>query len=352
MQVPPIPENEALRMASLRATGMLFTPAEERFDRITRMAARLLDMPIATVTLVADNIQWFKSIHGLAATETGREVSFCGHAIHGKDTFIVENAEHDMRFFDNPLVTGEPNIRSYAGQPLRMADGSNVGTLCVIGREPRQFTEEQIEILRDLAALVETELQRGKLSEAHAVLSEQHEELKRKASLDTLTRTWNRGAIMELLSAELARAKRGTPCCVVMVDADHFKNVNDTHGHQGGDAVLAEMASRIRAAVREFDAVGRYGGEEFIVVLSNCSLNTGGVVCERTRGFIADVPVMLPGGPLNMTASLGLAAYAPRMDSAEQLISAADSALYRAKGNGRNRVELAREGDGEHKPAD
>lgn len=340
MQAPPFPTNEVQRLSALHATDLLFTPSEERFDRITRLASRLLGTPIALVSLVADKCQWFKSAQGLGVPETSREVSFCGHAILGEETFIVENAMQDPRFADNPLVTSDPNIRFYAGRPLHTEDGSRVGTLCVIDRNPRKFTTEQLEVLRDLAALVESELQRGQLSETQRNLLQERDELKRKASIDSLTRTWNRGAIMELLAAELARAKRGAPMCVAMVDADYFKKVNDTHGHQTGDAVLIELAVRIRRAVRDYDAVGRYGGEEFIAVLTNCELEVAKAICERIRSFVADEHIATPAGPLTATVSIGIAACDAERATPEHIVGAADAALYRAKANGRNRVEV------------
>lgn len=174
----------------------------------------------------------------------------------------------------------------------------------------------------------------------------ERDELRRKASIDGLTRSWNRAAIMELLGTELARAKRGTPTCIAMIDADHFKAVNDTHGHQAGDAVLVEIAARIRRAVREFDAVGRYGGEEFLALLSNCNIDTATVVCERIRGVVANEPIATPAGELDATISIGLAACNSDHDTIERVVGAADAALYRAKESGRNRVEI----DGTRRP--
>jgi diguanylate cyclase (GGDEF)-like protein len=339
MLAPALPENEAQRMAALLATGLLYTPSEERFDRATRLASRLLGTPIALMTLVADTCQWFKSRQGLDVTETPREVSFCGHAILGEETFVVENATQDPRFADNPLVTGDPNIRFYAGHPLRTEDGSRVGTLCVIDRSPRKLTPEQLEALRDLAALVETELQRGQSVETQRELMRERDELKRKASIDELTHLWNRTAIMELLRAELGRAKRGAPVSVAMIDADYFKNINDTYGHQAGDAALVEVAARIRKAVREFDFAGRYGGEEFVAVLSNCKLEDAMKVCERIRRIVAGEHIPTPAGMLNATVSIGLAATDSGHNDPEGIIGAADAALYRAKAKGRNRVE-------------
>jgi len=340
MQAPEFPENEAQRMSALRSTDMLFTPSEERFDRITRLASQLLGTPIALVSLVADKCQWFKSVKGLDAIETPREISFCGHAILGEEAFVIEDAALDQRFADNPLVTGAPNIRFYAGHPLRTEDGSRVGTLCVIDRTPRKLTHEQLVSLRDLAALAEAELQRGQLSETQRELVRERDDLKRKASIDGLTRLWNRAAITELIVAELGRAKRGVPTCIAMVDADHFKKVNDTHGHQAGDAVLVELAARIRRALREFDAVGRYGGEEFIAVLSNCKIDDAKLVCERIRQFVVNEKIATPAGMLEASVSIGLAACNSNNEDLERVVGAADAALYRAKDKGRNRVEV------------
>jgi len=339
MLAPEVPEDEAQRIAALRSTGLLFTPAEERFDRITRLASRLFGTPIALVSLIADKCQWFKSAQGIDTTETSREISFCGHVILGDGTFVVEDAELDSRFADNPLVAHDPHIRFYAGHPLHTIDGSRAGTLCIIDRKPRKLAPEQLEVLRDLAAIAESELQRGQLSSTQRSLILERDDLKRRASIDGLTRLWNRAAIMELLGAEFARATRGVPTCVAMIDADHFKNVNDTHGHQVGDAVLIEIAARLRRAVREFDAVGRYGGEEFIAVLSNCSLDVAKGVCERIRGFVENEPIATPMGPLMVTVSIGLAAFDAEHGDLARFIGAADAALYRAKERGRNCVE-------------
>jgi diguanylate cyclase (GGDEF)-like protein len=237
-------------------------------------------------------------------------------------------------------VTGDPYIRFYAGHPLHTEDGFRVGTLCVIDRNPRTFTPEQLEVLRDLAALVETELHRGKLNESVGNLLNEREELRRKAAIDELTRTWNRGAILELLDAELARAKRGNPMCVAMIDADHFKKINDTFGHQAGDAVLVEVATRIRTALREFDVVGRYGGEEFVVVLSNCNVEGAKMVCERILSFIANEQIATLAGQIDATVSIGLAVCNLQHDTIERIVGAADAALYRAKAKGRNRLEI------------
>jgi len=195
--------------------------------------------------------------------------------------------------------------------------------------------------VRDLAALVEAELQREELNDSQRKWLLERDELVKKASIDSLTRAWNRGEIMQLLDVELARAKRGTPLSVAMIDIDKFKVVNDTHGHQTGDRVLAEVAERIRGAVRDFDVFGRYGGEEFLVVLGNCPDGVAADVCERIRANVAATPVTAVGGAeVAVSVSIGIAQYGPQLDTAENLVAIADAALYRAKDGGRNRVEV------------
>ncbi|MGB5339994.1 MAG: GAF domain-containing protein, partial [Gammaproteobacteria bacterium] len=157
MQTPEKPADEVSRIDTLRALNILDTSPEERFDRLTRLAKRLFGVPIALVSLVDEDRQWFKSCQGLTASETPRDISFCGHAILGDDIFLVSNAALDERFHYNPLVTNEPHIRFYAGCPLTVPNGSKLGTLCIIDREPREFSEDDMELLRDLTRMAEQE---------------------------------------------------------------------------------------------------------------------------------------------------------------------------------------------------
>jgi signal transduction histidine kinase len=158
MQPAALPSDEPDRLAALYGLGILDTPPEERFDRITRLARRVFGTPIALVSLVDRNRQWFKSCLGLNATSTARDVSFCSHAVIARQPLVVLDPLADPRFRDNPLVLGEPHIRFYAGVPLYAAGGQPVGTLCVIDREPRPFDATDLEALSDLAAVVEREL--------------------------------------------------------------------------------------------------------------------------------------------------------------------------------------------------
>ena len=156
-----LPADEAQRLAALRALDLLDTPAEERFDRVARIAAAALDVPIALVSLVDSDRQWFKACIGLNARETPRDLAFCAHAVHEKAELVVSDTLLDERFADNPLVLHEPRIRFYAGAPLILEDGSCVGTLCVVDTVPRDFGAAERATLRDLRDLVLREMRQG-----------------------------------------------------------------------------------------------------------------------------------------------------------------------------------------------
>jgi GAF domain-containing protein len=156
-----LPADEERRLLALRESGVLDTEPEERFDRYTRIAAALFDVPIALVSLVDRDRQWFKSRWGVDASETDRDMAFCAHAILGNDVMQVPDALADDRFADNPLVIGEPRVRFYAGAPLSLGDGSLVGTLCVADHRARNLDEGQLQLLSDLSKLVERELQKS-----------------------------------------------------------------------------------------------------------------------------------------------------------------------------------------------
>lgn len=164
MTPAPTPSNDADRLQSLRALLILDTPPEERFDRITSFAAQEFDVPIVLVSLVDGDRQWFKSRVGLEACETPRDISFCGHAILSPDTLVVHDARDDARFADNPLVTGPPHIRFYAGAPLTLPNGHAVGTLCLISPHPRGYDALDRAIHHALRDLVVEELTRQEAS--------------------------------------------------------------------------------------------------------------------------------------------------------------------------------------------
>jgi sigma-B regulation protein RsbU (phosphoserine phosphatase) len=214
MITAPIPHDEAERLADLRALKLLDTPPEERFDRLVELAAGMFDVPIAYVALVDSDRQWFKAKCGLTADETGRDVSFCGHAILQDEPLVVPDASVDERFRDNPLVVDEPGIRFYAGCPLRGPSGYKVGTFCLADTQPRELSEAELKRLRQLAQIAEHELQLADLVEV------QHELLKTKSELSlTQHRLQNELSeadryVQSLLPAKLDRRIRTDWCFV------------------------------------------------------------------------------------------------------------------------------------------
>ncbi len=180
-----------------------------------------------------------------------------------------------------------------------------------------------------------------RILELQEQLIQAREELRAQATHDPLTGLWNRTAILETLQRELDRAERQrTPVAVFMADLDHFKQINDTYGHLAGDAVLREVSRRMRTTIRSYDAIGRYGGEEFLIVTPGCDVTTALKLAERVRSCVSREPIDVAGGTFSATLSLGVAASSEAGD-ADQLVRDADAALYRAKNAGRNRVELA-----------
>jgi GAF domain-containing protein len=158
MLAAPIPANDSERLAALRELLILDTPPEERYDKVVQFAAAEFDMPVALLSLIDENRQWFKASVGLDVCETTRDISFCGHAILQPDIFVIPDARADERFADNPIVTGQPHVIFYAGAPLTMPSGFTIGTLCLIDHKPRTLDATELAILATLRDLLLEEL--------------------------------------------------------------------------------------------------------------------------------------------------------------------------------------------------
>lgn len=314
MQPPEFPKDEQERLNTLKSLDVLDTLAEERFDRVTRMAKRLFGTPIALVSLVDEDRQWFKSCVGLDATETPRDVSFCGHAILGDRVFVVSNTKEDTRFADNPLVTEDPNIGFYAGCPLTV-DGRKMGTLCVIDQKPREFDDEDREALADLASIVEREL--GEVE---------------KATLDELTDTPNRRGFL-IHAPEILKygARQNSLSTLVFFDLDKLKAINDEFGHLEGDRALVAFASQIKASIRDSDLFARFGGDEFVALLPNTSGKQAELLITRISGMLAKYSMSANRG-YNVSFSYGLVEINPGDNPGlETLLANGDELMYEAK---------------------
>lgn len=441
MITPPIPTDEAERLEDLRSFQILDTEKEAAFDRITLLSSKLFGMPISVVTLVDESRLWIKSSVGFDDPELPRSITFCGHTICQPEVMVVPDTAEDVRFHDNPLVTANPSLRFYAGAPLETSSGHRIGNLCVLDTKPRQFTDEQRQVLRDLSMLVMSELELRKAKRqiqlqlkllsttfdvlpdgivlfneeftcvyANRALSEmfgltpeeivgwkpedaaehiksltadtdqaifasewrtpaqdmsaeqilvltkpkyrvvrrtlhkiqiqgnpylslwsditfEAEEIARQqraSMMDALTQLPNRRAVTLRLSQALAKG----PTSVVLFDIDHFKRINDTFGHGVGDDVLKMVAQAIGGVTRDTDIVGRWGGEEFLGVLTG-SLDGAVKFAERVRSAVSKLET--PAG--TVTISVGVA-----HGSASDVVDLADAKLYEAKHAGRNRV--------------
>lgn len=316
--------SEDARLAALYALDVLDTTPEEAFDRVTRIAKTVLQVPITTITFVDRDRQWHKSRQGVDSVETARDISFCTRTIELDEPLIIPDARLDARFSNNPLVIGPPWVRFYIGVQLKDRDGFNVGTLCCIDTEPRIVTAQHVAVLQDLARLVVDEL-----------------ELRLLATTDGLTGAMTRRAFMEAANRDVALARRhGRALTCLMVDADHFKSVNDTYGHAAGDQVLRVLVKVCRSELRASDYIGRVGGEEFALVLPETKGGAANDVAERLIGHVAVETFSAGEDRFSVTLSAGVAELDASCANAGDLLRQADAALYRAKVAGRNRVVL------------
>jgi diguanylate cyclase (GGDEF)-like protein len=312
---PKIPKNEVERLHALRSLQILDSSNEERFDRVTRMAKRMFGVSISLVTLIDENRQWFKSVQGINVSETPREISFCAHAINQEGLFIIPNTIEDERFFDNPLVTDQPNIRFYAGYPLKLRQGVNIGTLCLIDHKPREMNDEDQQLLKDLGEMIEQEIKSIQL-----------------ATLDELTMISNRRGFLTLADHSMKMCIRNhLPMVVLLFDLNKFKIINDTYGHHEGDFVLTTFAQHMLDSFRECDVIARLGGDEFVAMLVDSDSNKIDAVLDRFRASIENANTTL-NKPFKIEYSTGVAHFQHDTDkSLEEMIQEADAAMYEDK---------------------
>lgn len=327
--MPParLPANETARLTALRSYDVLDTACEASFENLAFLAAKLTGTPTALVSLVDEDRQWLKARFGCNLIETPRSSAFCAYAVlDPSQPLIVGDATQDVRFLDNPLVTGPPFIRFYAGVPLVDPEGFALGTLCVLDQNPREFPPESIEILTSLAQAVMTTLQLRRAVRQVASL----------AMTDALTGLPNRPAFMQALDQAIARQTRdGSPFTLLYLDLDGLKQINDTLGHAVGDRVLIAAAAALRASMRKQDTPARLGGDEFGAVLVGGDGSEAELAAERVRSGIENY-MREAGWPV--TASVGSAVFEQSPHSAIGAITAVDRLMYEAKAAGRNRI--------------
>ena len=318
----PIPVDESQRQRDLERLGVLDHPGDEHFERLVRLASTVLETPIALISLVDGDRQWFLAHHGIDSTETPRKMAFCAHAIAGDETLVVPDAHLDPRFCTNPLVTQDPKVRFYAGTPLQSRDGHNLGTLCVIDRLPRHFSSSQVRLLEDLAQLVLRELELRRLTTVHPVSA-----------------LANRANFLEQAEPELLRARQaGENLAVLALQLDHFDQIKNRWGLQASDRALVDVAALLRSQLCEQDLVGQTGDQEFALLMVNVDLATAMERADAIRTGISELRGVFSTSGHQLTASGGLTLLAPADHQPLDALLRAERALFLAQGNGRNQI--------------
>jgi diguanylate cyclase (GGDEF)-like protein len=316
--------------------------------RISELLCELLDAEACSVMLLDPERQRLqaKASHGLRAERIRRVTFAVGEGVagwviaHGEPA-LIDDVALDPRFvvLDEPDVPGAPAATAEAAAatpivalacvPLE-ARGERIGVLTATSGRRGAFAAHHVELMRFVARTLALDVQNLRLA--------------RVAVTDVLTGAYNREFLGQQLPQELARAVAGDqPLSVAMIDVDHFKQVNDRHGHDVGDEVLVEFTARLRGAIRGDDLLVRYGGEEFLAVLPRADAGRAWEVAERMRARVSARPFVVGELALSIAASLGIAQLRtrPSAETAAELIRRADAALYAAKANGRDRVEVA-----------
>ncbi|EKV27576.1 Histidine kinase A [Caenispirillum salinarum AK4] len=334
MIAPPAPADEALRLLVLEECALLDTPPDPVFDAMTDLAATLCDTPIALVSLVDKSRQWFKARRGLEPQETPREYAFCGHAIAAAEPLVVEDAAADSRFADNPLVTGAPGIRFYAGCPIVAGDGALLGTVCVIDRVPRTLSEDQFHGLGRIAemasALIDERRRNRMLLDQTAKASEQ---LRRLALTDSVTGALNRRGFLDQ-----ATWMGSGPGALVLMEIDSLDLIRAELGLSAAESVVKEVTA-LAQRVGHDGVVGRLQSAVLAVYLPDSDLDEGRALAERLRAILAAAPVDAAGEPYSATITAGVAAVVgPR--GVEAALTAADTALTEARTMGGDQVVI------------
>ncbi len=318
----PIPTDEQERLRDLERHGLVGQDGDDHFERIVNLAAGIFQTPIALISLVDEDREWFLAKRGIDRSEAPREQAFCAHTIAGSDVLVVPDALEDERFRANPLVLGDPNIRFYAGAPLRSPEGHNLGSLCVIDHKPRQLDAEQIAQLRLLGDLVMREI-----------------ELRREASLCPVTGLANRAACFAVGEREVERARRrGEPLALLCVDIDNFRLINNRWGHPAGDQVLLDFSTLCRSLLREQDFISRLGDEEFAILLVDTDAEGAMRLAENLRVATGRMGGVFAHSDYRLRISGGISCLGHADSGFPDLVQRAERALDLAKTNGRNQI--------------
>ncbi len=326
--VYPLPVDEEQRLRDLERHGVVGMDSDAHFERIIELASSIFHTPIAVISLVEGDRQWFLSHKGLDVRETPRDQAFCAHAIAAAEPLVVADARLDERFANNPLVTGAPHIRFYAGAPLQSADGHNLGTLCVIDSEPHHLDPLQIHQLQLLADLVMREI-----------------DLRHLATLCPITGLPTRLSLLTIGEREFARARQAShPLSLVLLDVDNLRQVNSRWGHPVGDRLLSDLVRLGHGFLREQDFAARLGDSEFALLLVDLHPDAALALAEALRQAALRLVGIWTHSDWQLHLSGGITALGSQDHAFTDLLHRAESALQLAKCNGRNQIAVLLDG--------
>lgn len=315
-------------------------------DQIARTASQVFGVPMVIASLNERYRNWYRSAHGVPETHLAPLTEFCIQANLSQTAFAVTDVRTDPHFAGDPVVAGRPGITFFAGAPLRDPEGKRFGTLCLLDSQPHEFPIERLRLLESFAGIVSQDICVRSAARycVRDLIEAEHDKcgLFDMAMTDPLTKALNRRAFYRLAEREVLRAARhGKSLAAMMIDIDHFKKVNDVHGHSVGDEVLARMVSCITKVVRDEDLLGRVGGEEFAMVLPETDAPRALALANRIRAAVNALEFHAGTGDFQITLSVGISE--PGFADLDILpaLERADRALYCAKQNGRNRAEIA-----------
>ncbi len=337
------PQVDNLRTEILHRYQILNGSEPYDANQISRTVGLVFDVPIVVIALNERYRHWYRSSQGVAAGSLNQILAFCAQANLSSSTFVVPDIGEDAFFRRDSALTDTANIVFFAGAPLADPDGKRFGTLCLIDHTARNLSAEQIRILDSFAQLVSRDIcvrSAGRYAVRDLIgLEEEKCFLFDLAMTDPLTKALNRRAFFRFAEQEVLRSKRhGLGVSVLMIDIDHFKSVNDTHGHKVGDNVLTQLVSAISEGTRDVDLVGRLGGEEFAIILPETGLDQAAILAQRLRKSISHLSFSGEACEFKVSVSIGISM--PEMNDLDILpaLERADKALYAAKRNGRNRA--------------
>jgi diguanylate cyclase (GGDEF)-like protein len=304
-----------MELQSKQALKVLDSESDERFDRYTRLACKIFDVPIALVSLIDRERRWFQSEYGIEVPSTLQGFSFCGLEMSGDEVLVVPDVRKDERFRDRQTLAMALNLQFYAACPLQSPSGEHLGSLCLIDHRPRDFSPDDADKLKELGHLVEAELSSSVL-----------------ATTDDLTRIANRRGFIAVATHALAACVRmGHPATLVLFDLDGFKAINDDLGHDVGDQALFDFARALLKTFRESDVVARLGGDEFCALLSPVNPDAVGrslarldeSLAQRNRGLQENYCLRYSAGIVNVDGS--------KPADLDELLREADQLMYKSK---------------------